>query len=252
MKPSFLCALLLAFAGQPASAFAADLTIYSGGAVQSGLTDAAKRYEAKQGIKIELNFMPMGPLSQRLAEGLVADLVVLTADRMSNAVKAGQVEKESAVEVGRVAIGVAVNAKASSPDISTPEALKQTLLAAKSIVYIDPARGTSGAHVVKMLEQLGIADAIKPKTTLGSGGYVVEPVGRGEIELGIHQITEILPVQGVKLAGPLPPPFQSETVYQGAVMQASEHKAEARGFLALLRSPEIRQAFAAKGFIEPK
>jgi molybdate transport system substrate-binding protein len=233
-----------------APAMAADLTVYSGGAVQSGLTDAVKRYEAKSGVKVEVTFMPMGPLAEKLAEGATPDVVVLTADRMTAALASAKADKETVVDVGTVAMGVAVNAKAPAPDISTPEAFKQALLAAKSIVYIDPARGTSGAHFAKVLDQLGIAEQVKAKTTLGTGGYIVAPVGRGEIELGVHQITEILPVEGIKLVGPLPAPLQSETLYQGAALAASPHKDQARAFLAFVTSPEIRQLFLAKGFLE--
>jgi molybdate transport system substrate-binding protein len=250
--PIVALAFALAFPMRPTPVGAAELTVYSGGAVQSGLAEAAKLYEQKRGVKIELNFMPMGPLSQRLSEGLVSDILVLTEERMAAAIKSAQVDEASRVDVGRVAMGVAVNAKAPAPDISTPEAFKQALLAAKSIVYIDPARGTSGAHVVKVLERLGITDAVKSKTTLGTGGYVVAPVGRGEIELGIHQITEILPVEGIKLVGPLPPALQNETLYQGAIMSASPRKTEAGDFLSFVRSPEIRQVFIAKGFVEPQ
>jgi molybdate transport system substrate-binding protein len=245
-----LFAAMIALAATATAALSADLTVYSAGAVQAGLAEAAKLYEQKQGVKIDINFMPMGALTQRLAEGPSPDIVVLTEDRMASAAAAAMVDKDTVVDVGRTAMGVAVNAKAPAPDISTPEALKRALLAASSIIYIDPARGTSGAHVVKVLERLGIADAVKGKTTLGTGGYVVEPVGRGEIELGIHQITEILPVAGVKLIGPLPAALQNETLYQGAAMAASEHKTEARAFLSFVRSPQIRQLFIDKGFIE--
>jgi molybdate transport system substrate-binding protein len=228
----------------------ADLTVYSGGAVSTALTDVANRYQKLKGTKIALSFLPMGPLVKRMDEGLAADIVVLADDRVPGAIASGKIDKDSIVDVGRVGIGVAVNAKAPTPDISTPEAFKHTLLAAKSIVYIDPTRGTSGAHIAKVLDQLGIADAVKAKTTLGSGGQVCEPVGKGEIELGIQQMTEILPVEGVKLVGPLPPGLQKETVYQGAVMSVSAQKAEAQAFLDYVRSPEIRALFKAKGFIE--
>ena len=231
-------------------ATAAELVIYSGGAVQTGLSETAKQYEKGRGVKVSVTFMPMAPLTQRLADGLASDIVVLTQAAMEKAAGASVVDKDTVVDVGRVAIGVAVGANAAAPDISTPEALKQALLNAKSIVYIDPARGTSGAHVAKVLERLGIAEAVKSKTTLGEGGYIVAPVGRGEVELGIHQITEILPVPGVKLVGPLPRELQSETLYQGAVMAASSRKTEARDFLTFIRSPDIRRMFAAKGFIE--
>ncbi|WP_088344460.1 MULTISPECIES: substrate-binding domain-containing protein [Rhodomicrobium] len=247
LLPAFLIAAA-ALAAAPARA--ADLTIYSGGAVQNALAEVATLYEKKSGSKLDISYMPMGPLMQKLGEGAAPDLVVLSDDRMAAATKSATVDAASITDIGRVAIGVAVNAKAPYPDISTPEALKQALLSAKSIVYIDPARGTSGAYVAKMIEQLGIADAVKAKTTLGSGGYVIEPVGHGEIELGIHQITEILPVEGAKLVGPLPAPLQKETLYQGAALAASPRKAQGRAFLAFAASPEMRQVFVAKGFLE--
>jgi len=240
-------AVALGLSAAPASA---DLTIYSGGAVQSGLSETAKLYEKNRAMRVSVTFMPMGPLTNRLADGLAADIVVLTKEHMDKAIMAGKVEKDTVADVGRVAMGVAVGANAPAPDISTTEAFKQALLNAKSIVYIDPARGTSGAHVVKLLDRLGIAEAVKAKTTLGEGGYIVAPVGRGEVELGIHQITEILPVPGVKLVGPLPPELQNETLYQGAVLAASERKADARDFLSFVRSADIRKMFGAKGFIE--
>ena len=207
---SLACAISLNFGAllMPIDAAHADLTIYSGGAVKSGLSEAVELFQKEKGAKVELTFMPMGPLIKKLDEGLTADILVLADDRVPSA--ADKIERSAPIEVGRVAIGVAVNEKAAAPDISTPEAFKQALLAAKSIVYIDPARGTSGAHVAKILDQLGIAEAVKGKTTLGQGGYVVEPVGKGEIELGIHQITEILPVKGVKLVGPLPSALQKD------------------------------------------
>ena len=231
---------------------AAEITIYSGGAVKSALVEAASSYEKQKGDKITIEFHPMGPLTKLLGEGSVPDIVVLTREVMDEVEKKPVLAGAPQTEVGRVAIGVAVNEKAAAPDISTPEAFKATLLAAKSIVYIDPARGTSGKHLAGVFDRLGIADALKSKTTLGSGGYVVEPVGRGEVELGIHQITEILPVKGVKLVGPLPAALQKETVYVGAATAAARDRAAAEAFLAYLRTPQVRALFAEKGFIEPR
>jgi molybdate transport system substrate-binding protein len=144
-----------------------------------------------------------------------------------------------------------VHERAVAPDISTPEALKQTLLAAKSITYIDPAKGTSGKHFAEVLQRLGISEAVKAKTRLADAGYVVEPVARGEIELGIQQITEILPVQGVKLVGPLPEPLQKITVYSAALTPHARDADAVRGFLAYLRGAEARGIFTAKGFSTP-
>ncbi|TMG78052.1 MAG: ABC transporter substrate-binding protein, partial [Betaproteobacteria bacterium] len=148
------------------------------------------------------------------------DLVIVTEETLSRLERENRVQR-GAKPVGRVGIGVAVNEKAASPDISTVEAFKRTLLAAKSVVYIDPKVGTSGKHVAEVLERLGIAEQVNAKATLGQGGYIVEPVGRGEIELGIHQISEILPVRGVKLVGPLPRELQKYTTYVAAPVKQS-------------------------------
>jgi molybdate transport system substrate-binding protein len=231
---------------------AAEVTIFSGGAVKSALVEAAQRYEKQSGTRITIAFHPMGPLTRMLAEGASPDIVILTREVMDEEEKKPALVGAAQTEVGRVAIGVAVREGAPAPDISTPEAFKNAVLAAKSLVYIDPARGTSGKHLATVFQDLGIADAIKAKTTLGSGGYVVEPVATGEVELGIHQITEILPVPGVKLVGPLPTALQKETVYVGAVTKAAHHPKEAQDFLAYLRKPETRAVFAEKGFIETK
>jgi molybdate transport system substrate-binding protein len=187
-----------------------------------------------------------------LAEGAKPDMVILTREVMDEVAPKGGLALDSVTEVGRVGMGVAVHERAPAPDISTPEAFKQALLAARSVVYIDPARGTSGKHFAEVLKKLGIADAVNAKAMLGSGGYVVEPVGRGQIELGVHQITEILPVPGVKLVGPLPAALQKETIYLGAATAATPRKTEAQAFLAYLRSPEARKLFAERGFFESR
>jgi molybdate transport system substrate-binding protein len=245
---SALAALVVAAIAVPASA--TELTVFSGGAVKSGLVAAAELYQAQKGVKLTIEFHPMGPLTQKLAEGATPDLVILTDETVEGVAAKGLIARDTATEAGRVAIGVAVNEKAASPDISTPEAFKQAVLNAKSLVYIDPTRGTSGKHLAGVFERLGITEAIKSKTTLGSGGYVVEPVGRGEIELGIHQITEILPVKGVKLVGPLPAALQKETVYIGFASTATKQRDIAKDFLAFLRTPDVRKKFAEAGFIE--
>jgi molybdate transport system substrate-binding protein len=232
------------------STMAQQLTIYSGGAVKSGLEAAAAAYEKEKGTKIRIEFQPMGPLTKALSEGAKADIAIVTEDVWADTESKKLVDSSTKTEIGRVAIGVAVHESAPTPDISTPEALKAALLKAKSVVYIDPQRGTSGRHFAGVLQQLGIADEVNAKTKFGSGGYVVEPVGKGEIELGVHQITEILPVKGVKLVGPLPAALQKETVYVGALTPKAENRAEATSFLAFLRMPETRKIFAEKGFNE--
>ena len=229
-------ALLLAVTG---SSFAEEIRILSGGAAKSFIDPLAASFP---GATVKVEYQPMGRLTQMLAGGAAVDMVVVTSEVAESLKLAG-------TPVARVGIGVAVNEKAPLPDISSAEAFRRTLLAAKSVVYIDPKTGTSGRHVEEILKRLNIYEDMQRKTTLGQGGYITEPVGRGEIELGIHQISEILPVKGVKLAGPLPPELQKYTVYVAVDLKS---RPEARDFVAFLRSPRARERLAQAGYTSPE
>jgi molybdate transport system substrate-binding protein len=224
-----------------------EIRVLSGGAARSFVEPLAKTFP---GHDVKLEWQPMGKLVQSLAAGYPADMVIVTSEVLEKL----QQDKKlgSGTPIARVGIGVAVNEKAPLPDISTAEALKRTLLAARSVVYIDPKTGTSGKHVAEVLERLGISEQIKPKTTLGQGGYVTEPVGRGEIELGIHQISEILPVKGVRLVGPLPPELQKYTVYVAAALPDTRKKPAVDAFIAHLTGSEARSRLAQAGYTSPE
>src|SRR5258708_287825 len=183
--------ILLAVLALPACS--EEIRVLSGGAARAFVEPLASTFP---GHTVKLDYQPMGRLVQSLAGGYQADMVVVTSEVLPQLERDGRVAAGGGRPVARVGIGVAVNEKAPLPDISTPEAFKRTLLAARSVVYIDPQTGTSGKHVAEILQRLGIADEVNRKATLGQGGYITEPVGRGEIELGIHQISEILPVKG--------------------------------------------------------
>ena len=234
----FLLVLPLAVAAQ-------DLRVLSGGAAKSLVDPLAASFP---GGKVHMEYQPMGKLTESLAQGAKVDLVIVTEETLPRLEKEGRV-KRGAKPVARVGIGVAVNEKAPSPDISTVDAFKRTLLAAKSVVYIDPKVGTSGKHVAEVLSRLGIADQVNAKAKLGQGGYIVEPVGRGEIELGIHQISEILPVKGVKLVGELPRELQKYTVYVAAPVTESRLVFD---FIDHLTGPEARKRLAQAGYTAPE
>lgn len=228
-------------------AFSDEIKVLSGGAARSFVEPLAKTF---QGHEVKLEWQPMGKLTQSLAAGHAADMVIVTSEVFEKL----QQEKRlsSGTPIARVGIGVAVNEKAPLPDISTVDAFKRTLLAAKSVVYIDPKVGTSGKHVAEILQRLGIAEAVNKKTTLGQGGYVTEPVGRGEIELGIHQISEILPVKGVRLVGPLPPELQKYTVYVAAPVPNTQKKPAVDAFIVHLTGSEARSRLAQAGYTSPE
>jgi molybdate transport system substrate-binding protein len=239
--------ILLAVLALPARS--EEIRVLSGGAARAFVEPLAATF-SEHAVKLE--YQPMGKLVQSLAAGYRADMVIVTSEVLPQLERDGRVAAGGGRPVARVGIGVAVNEKAPLPDISTPEAFKRTLLAARSVVYIDPKTGTSGKHVAEILQRLGIADAVNRKATLGQGGYVTEPVGRGEIELGIHQISEILPVKGVRLAGPLPPELQKYTVYVAAPVLDSQNKPAVDAFIAHLSTPQARARLAASGYSPPE
>ena len=229
----------------PLPLLAQDLQVLSGGAAKSLVDPLAASFA---GGKVHMQYQPMGRLTESLAQGAKVDLVIVTEETLPRLAKEGRV-KPGARPIARVGIGVAVNERAPSPDISTVQAFKQALLAAKSVVYIDPKVGTSGKHVAAVLSRLGIADQVNAKARLGEGGYIVEPVGRGEIELGIHQVSEILPVKGVKLVGELPRELQKYTVYVAAPLTESRPVLD---FIDHLTGPEARRRLAQAGYTAPE
>lgn len=238
--------LAIAFGG---SALAVDLNVLSGGAVKAGLSEAALAFEKQGSDRIVAEYAPMGLLAKKLTQGATPDIVIVTSDVVDSIRTKGWIVPGTEVEIARVAIGVAVNENAPLPDISTPDAIKALLLKATGIAMINPETGTSGRHLAQVFAQLGIADAIKPKLKLMDQGFAVEPVGRGEADVGLHQITEILPVKGVKLVGPLPPELQKVTIYIGAVGAQAANVEAAKGLLDYLRTPPAREAFARRGYM---
>jgi molybdate transport system substrate-binding protein len=234
--------LLLVLMIFSSSVFADELRVLSGGAAKSFVDPLARSFK---GATVHMEYQPMGKLTQSLKAGDPADMVIVTTEVLPTLQLQGK-------PIARVGIGVAVNENAPSPDISTVDAFKKTLLAAKSVVYIDPKVGTSGKHVAQILQQLGISEEVNRKTTFGQGGYITEPVGRGEIELGIHQISEILPVKGVKLVGPLPAELQKYTVYAAAPTAKTAKKATVDAFIAHLTGPEAKGRLDKAGYTAPE
>jgi molybdate transport system substrate-binding protein len=227
------------------SAFSEEIKVLSGGAARHAIEPMAASFP---GHKLSFDFQTMGRLQQSLAAGQKADLLVVTPEVLERLEKDGKVPAGKGTPLAKVGIGVAVHEKAPLPDISSPEAMRRTLLAAKSIVYINPKTGTSGKYVEDMLSKLNILEDLRGRTTLVNEGYAVAPVGRGEVELGIHQISEILPVPGVKLVGPLPAEFQRYTVYTMVPLSDSPALAD---LIKHLTSPQARERLKQAGYTSP-
>ena len=146
-------------------------------------------------------------------------------------------------------VAVAARAGAPKPDIGSVDAFKHTLLTARSIVYADPAKGgVSGVVFARVLDRLGIAEAMQAKTILVPGAQAAEVVAKGEAELGIGQASEIVPVAGVQLVGPLPGEFASTTVFTAAVGVGSKSPAAAKALIEFLTGPQATPLFKTKGF----
>jgi molybdate transport system substrate-binding protein len=229
--------------------YADQISVLSGGAAKSFIEPLAATFK---GHAVRLEFQPMARLTKSLADGYPADLVVITSEVAEQLRGGPTLDFSRAKPIARVGIGVAVHESAPLPDIRTVEAFRKTLLAARSVVYIDPKVGTSGKHVAEILQRLGIAEQVNAKARLGSGGYVTEPVGRGEIELGIHQISEILPVKGVRLAGPLPAELQKYTVYVAVPVTRAAQQHVISDFIKHLSGPEARERLAQAGYTAPE
>jgi molybdate transport system substrate-binding protein len=191
-------------------------------------------------------------LRRKVAAGEAADIIIGPAELFPELENSGAVAPGQRRDLGTVAIGVAVKSGAPVPDISTPQAFKQALMEAKSLTYMDPQRGTSGKHIDEnVLPRLGIRDAVRAKATLGEGGFIAEKVARGEVDMALHQMTEMLPVKGVTIVGPLPGELQKLTVYSAAVMKKARNPGEAQALLEYLTSAEGRNAFLSRGFTAP-
>jgi molybdate transport system substrate-binding protein len=234
--------------GITADALAADLKVLSGGAVKAAVTELADTWGRETGNGVAITYATTGASLQKLAAGEPADVVILTTEAIDQLSTKGTVIAGTKADVARVGIGVAVREGAPKPDISTPETVKQMMLVAKSVAYMDPSKGgTSGIHFTKVLEEMGIASAVKSKAVLVDTGFAAERVAKGEAEIVVHQISEILPVKGVSLIGPLPREIQKVTVYSAAVAAKSETQEAAKALIAYMMTPVARAKFAAVG-----
>ena len=228
-------------------AHAAELIVLSAGAVKPVVPELVELFKQETGHTVKLTFDTVGALRKR-ATTEPADLLIMSDVAIDDMIKQGIVVPGTRTDLARVGVGVAVKQGAPMPDISSTEAFKRTLLAARSIVYNDPAIGaTSGIHFASVLQRLGIADAVKDKTVLWKGGYAAEALVSGQAEICVHQISEILPVKGVTLVGPLPKDLQKITVYSGALAAKSASTDAARTFLAFIARPAFKAKFAAAG-----
>jgi molybdate transport system substrate-binding protein len=231
---------------------AAEVKILTAGAMKAVVLELVPQFEKETGHKAVVDNDTAGGLAKRIEGGEAFDAVVVTPGVIDDLGKKGKVVAASRANVARVGVGVVIKEGAPLPDISNVDAFKRALIAAKSVAYIDPASGgSSGIYLTGLFDKLGIAAEIKPKAKLKKGGYVAELIANGEAELGLHQISEILPVKGVKLVGPLPAEIQNYTTYAAAVGADARQPDAARALIKLLTGPAAESVLKARGMERP-
>jgi molybdate transport system substrate-binding protein len=233
---------------------AAEIKVISAGAVRGLIAGMIADYSRQTGHKFDFKVGTTGQLRDIIASGEPADLIIASATLMAELERSERMMPASRADLGRVGIGVAIRDGATAPDVSTPEAFRQALVDARSVAYTDPREGgTSGIHLVGVLERFGIADAVTRKAALSKGGRdAVEKVARGEAEIAVTLISEIVPVKGSRLAAPVPDALQLYTVYAAAIPASSTAPVEARAFVAALTGPAMAERWTAAGFEPPQ
>src|SRR4029077_1643512 len=231
---------------------ATELKVLSSIGMQTVMEDLGPKFERATGHQLRITFDTTGGLVKRVQGGETADVIVIPRQGIDSFVKDGRVATDNVTVVARSGIGVAVRKGAPKPDSSSPEALKRTLLAAKSITYSNPADGgASGVHFAKVLDQLGIASEMKLKTIfLLKPGPVAVLVANGEAEIAVHQFQELIQVAGIEIVGPLPGNLQDTVVFSAAIMGSAKDAAASKALVDFLRTSEAAAVMKAKG-IEP-
>ena len=239
-----ITAVLVSLAGMAAGA---DIRLLSVGAVQNAVRPLAADFSKDTGHKIVFTVGSPAVVAQKIKDGEIFDAVIVSEPAMDRLDKEGIVNPESRVRLANTGIGVAVRAGAPAPNLATPDAFKQALLAAKSVVYGDPTLpNQSGEKAEQILAKAGILDALKPKLRIVPGQAESQDlIAKGEVEMGLYNLSEIPEGKGLKIAGPVPAPLQIATTYEGALMSDGSVPQAAREFIRFLSEPEARAKWLA-------
>jgi molybdate transport system substrate-binding protein len=226
-----------------------EITVLTSVAVTSALDELAPQFERSTGNKLKIGYSLIADIKKRVIAGETADIIMPSRPAMEDLSKQDKFVPGSIADIAGTPVAVAVKAGAPKPDISSADALKKSLLAAKAVVYSDPAGGgASGVHFARVIDQLGIAEQLKAKTILVPGAQAADVVAKGDAEIGIGQASEIVPVSGAQLVGPLPGELGSMTQFVAAIGAGSKQAEAAKALIVFLKSPAAVAVFKAKGF----
>jgi molybdate transport system substrate-binding protein len=233
---------------QAGAASAAEIKVLATHAVQEIMETFGPQFEKASGHKLVFGYDPSAAVRRQIEEGAAFDVAIITRAALEDLAKKGKLQGATIADIGKSGLGVAVKKGAPKPDISTVEAFKRTLLAAKSVVR--STEGASGAYFEKLLGRLGIAEAMKDKVRLGPSGRISEMAARGEVELAVQQISEILPVKGADFVGPFPAEVQLYTLFSIGLGTGVKDARAAKDLVAFVTAPAAAAVVKSKG-LEP-
>jgi molybdate transport system substrate-binding protein len=232
------------------SAQAAEIQALITTAMKAAIDDLVPKFERETGNTVAVSFGPSGGIARRFIGGEPADVIIIDSGALDDLIRQGKV-LPGPTAIARTGIGICVRKGAPRPDVSTPEALKRALLAAKSIAHTAPAGGgITAAHIMKLFERLGIAAEVTPKVKLAAGGpngRVSVLVSSGEAEIGLQQVSELMSNPDVDVIGMLPAELQQITTYAAGVTASAKEPEAARALIKALTAPSAAPVFKAKG-----
>jgi len=235
-------------------AHAAQIKVIGGSAVTPAMAELIPRFEQSSGHEVRTDFDgAIGAMTDRVRKGELADVVIVSGAQIDALIREGKVVPGSRSNIVKVGVGVFVRRGAKKPDISSVEAFKRVLSAAKSIGYNDPAAGAPvSLYLIELFDRLGMAAEMKPKTVVfKQRSERFEAVARGDVEIGFNQISEIVAAPGVDLVGPLPAAVQRYTLFSSGIVANGREQAAGRGFVAFISSPQASAVWQSKGFEAP-
>lgn len=248
---TFTCLLTIAAAELAA---AAEIKILAGSAIEPPMVELIPQFEQSAGHKVRFDFDgAIGAMAERVRKGEAANVLIVSGPQIAALENLGKIVPDSRADIAKVGVGVFVRKGAPKPDIGSVEAFKRTMLAAKSIGWNDPAAGAPvSIYMLGVLERLGIADEMKPKTiAFKQRSERFAAVARGDVEIGFNQISEIIAAPGVELVGPLPATIQNYTLFAGGLVATSTQQDAGKALLRFISSPAAQTVWKAKGFEAP-
>ncbi|MCK1365086.1 substrate-binding domain-containing protein [Bradyrhizobium sp. 62] len=216
--------------------------------LMGAMRSLSSAYEAATGVRIDADFAPTLALLKRLRDGEAADLVILTREGLDEMIGEGRVVSGNAADLARSFVGIAVRAGQAHPDIATESALRNTLLAARSVAY--SRLGASGVYFAQLVVRMGIAAQINAKATIVEQGFTAERLVTGEADLAVQQISELKQVEAIEVVGPVPHDLQTPAVFSAGRMANAKHAEAADRLLRYLASPEVIPVLRQSG-LEP-